>query len=203
MNTVDQFISDEASTKSKIFFVAARLIGQKGYHAVSMREISEQSGVSKPTIYYYFNSKEGLFLQLFNSAIAYSDSQINEILARDISIREKIMELIKARFHQTLKYPDFAKFFLHLFIFMEDTPLSKQFQAEAIIRREIIARLLQQGINNKEFGLTVKPPIAVEIIIGSLIHFISQQLLSTKRILSDDLAEEIIKVLVKDLNEPV
>ena len=83
---------------------------------------------------------------------------------------------------------------------MEDTPLSKQFQAEAIIRREIIARLIQQGINNKEFGLSVKPSIAVEIIIGTLIHFISQQLLSTKKILSDNLAKEIIKVLFKDLN---
>jgi AcrR family transcriptional regulator len=198
MNGVDHFISDDDNTKSKIVNVAARLIGQKGYHAVSMREISEQSGVSKPTIYYYFNSKEGLFHYLFNTAIAYSDSQINEILARDISVREKMTELIKARFHQTLKYPDFAKFFLHLFIFMEDTPLSKQFQAEAIIRREIITRLIQQGINNKEFGLSVEPPIAVEIIIGTLIHFIAQQLLSTKKILSDDLATKIMKVLFND-----
>jgi len=196
-----QMAVTEINTKTKIFNVAARLIGRKGYNAVSMREISEQSGVSKPTIYYHFNSKEGLYRQLFNSAIAYSDAQLNEILTRDISVKEKLIELIKARFQQTLKYPDFAKFFLQLFIFMEDTPLSKQFQTEAIIRREILAKLIQEGINNKEFGFSVKAPIAVEILIGTLIHFIAQQLVSNKTILSDQLAEEIIEVLFKGLNE--
>ena len=197
----NQSTVNNLNTKSKIFNVAARLIGQKGYNAVSMREISEQSGVSKPTIYYHFNSKEGLYHQLFHTAITYSDAQLNEILLRDISVKQKLIELIKARFEQTLKYPDFAKFFLHLFIFMEHTPLSKQFQAEAIIRREVLSKLIQEGIKNKEFGLSVKTTIAVEIIIGTLIHFIAQQLVSDKKILSDKLAEEIIDVLFKGLNE--
>jgi TetR/AcrR family fatty acid metabolism transcriptional regulator len=203
MKDIDQITADadEINTKTKIFNVAARLIGQKGYHAVSMREISEQSGVSKPTIYYYFKSKEGLYRQLFISAIAYSDDQLNEILTRNISVKEKLIELIKVRFHQALRYPELAKFFLHLFIFMEDTPLSAQFQAEAIIRREILSKLIQEGINNKEFGLSAKTPIAVEIILGTLIYFISQQLVSHKKILSDQLAEEITEVLFKGLNE--
>jgi AcrR family transcriptional regulator len=201
MNDKEQIAGTEFNTKTKIFNVAARLIGQKGYNAVSMREISEQSGVSKPTIYYHFNSKEGLYRQLFKSAITYSDAQLNDILSRDISAREKLIEVIKARFQQTLKYPDFAKFFLQLFIFMEDTPLSEQFQAEAIIRREILARLIQEGIKNKEFGVSVKAPIAVEILIGTMIHFIAQQLISNKEILSDQLAEEVIEVLFKGLNE--
>ena len=197
----DQIAVAEIDTKTKIFNVAARLIGQKGYNAVSMREISEQSGVSKPTIYYYFDSKEGLYRQLFTSAIAYTDAQINDILARDLTVKEKLVEVIKVRFQQALKYPDFAKFFLHLFIFMEDTPLSKQFQNEAIVRREILIKLIQEGIKNKEFGLSVKTPIAVEIIIGTLLHFVAQQLASHKKILSDRLAEEIVEVLFKGLNE--
>jgi AcrR family transcriptional regulator len=201
MKQIDQITADEVSTKTKIFNVAARLISQKGYNAVSMREISEQSGVSKPMIYYYFNSKEGLYRHLFDSAITYSDAQINEVLDRDISVKQKLIEITKARFHQTLKYPDFARFFLHLFIFMEDTPLSEQYQTTAIVRREILSKLIQKGIHNKEFGVSVKATIAVEILIGTLIHFISQQLASSKKILSDRLAEEIIELLFKGLNE--
>jgi len=201
MKKTGQQLVSEVDTKTRIFNVAARLIGQKGYHAVSMREISEQSGVSKPTIYYYFNSKEGLFRQLFDSAIAYTDAQLNDILTRHISVKQKLIEMIKARFRQTLAYPDFAKFFLHLFVFMEESPLSDQFHSEAILRREMLARLIQEGIDHKEFGLSVKPKVAVEIIIGTLIHFIAQQLISTKRILSDHLATEIVEVLFKGLNE--
>jgi AcrR family transcriptional regulator len=201
METSGKKVINEIDTKTRIFNVAARLISQKGYHAVSMRQISEQSGVSKPTIYYYFNSKEGLFRQLFDSAIAYSDAQLNEIMKREISVKQKLVELIKARFQQTLTYPDFAKFFLHLFIFIEESPLSEQFHSEAIVRREILVRLIQEGIDKKEFGLSVKTPVAVEIIIGTLIHFIAQQLVNPRRILSDQLAEEIIEVLFKGLNE--
>jgi AcrR family transcriptional regulator len=192
---------EKFDTKTRIFNVAARLIGQKGYNAVSMREISVQSGVSKPTIYYYFNSKEGLYRHLFDFALTNSDAQLNEILTRNISVKQKLTELLKVRFQQTLKYPDFAKFFLHLYIFMEASPLSEQFQTEAIVRREILIKLIQEGIDNKEFGLSVKTPVAVEIIIGTLIHFTAQQLVSKKKILSDKLAEEIIEVLFKGLNE--
>ena len=40
--------------------VAARLFAQRGYDATSVREIVEAAGVAKPTLYYYFRSKEGL-----------------------------------------------------------------------------------------------------------------------------------------------
>ncbi len=42
--------------------VAGRLFAERGYHAVSMEEIAQAAGVSKPMVYSYFGSKEGLFL---------------------------------------------------------------------------------------------------------------------------------------------
>ena len=39
---------------------AARLFAERGYDATSVREIVEAAGVAKPTLYYYFRSKEGL-----------------------------------------------------------------------------------------------------------------------------------------------
>ena len=94
-----------------------------------------------------------------------------------------------------------SKFFLYLFITLEDTPLMGRFKKEALSRREILVDLIQEGIDKNEFGISVKPNIAVEIIIGSLFQFISQQLASKHKILSDQLAEEIIEVLFKGLNE--
>ena len=48
---------------------AARLFAERGYDATSVREIVEAAGVAKPTLYYYFRSKEGLrrrFLQFLS-----------------------------------------------------------------------------------------------------------------------------------------
>lgn len=42
--------------------IAGRLFGQRGYNDVSMDEIARAAGVSKPMVYAYFESKEGLFL---------------------------------------------------------------------------------------------------------------------------------------------
>ncbi len=49
-----------ALTKKAILRVAARLFATRGFEATSVREIVEAAGVTKPTLYYYFGSKEGL-----------------------------------------------------------------------------------------------------------------------------------------------
>ena len=49
-----------SSVARHIARVAARLFAQHGYDATSVREIVEAAGVAKPTLYYYFRSKEGL-----------------------------------------------------------------------------------------------------------------------------------------------
>jgi AcrR family transcriptional regulator len=41
---------------------AERLFSEHGYHGVSMDAIATASGISKPMLYEYFGSKEGLFL---------------------------------------------------------------------------------------------------------------------------------------------
>jgi AcrR family transcriptional regulator len=42
--------------------VAGRAFAARGFHAVSMDEIAEQAGISKPMLYHYFGSKEGLYV---------------------------------------------------------------------------------------------------------------------------------------------
>jgi AcrR family transcriptional regulator len=42
--------------------VAERAFAERGYQAVSMDDIAEQVGVTKPMLYEYFGSKEGLLL---------------------------------------------------------------------------------------------------------------------------------------------
>jgi AcrR family transcriptional regulator len=42
--------------------VAGRSFAARGFHAVSMDEIAERAGISKPLLYNYFGSKEGLYV---------------------------------------------------------------------------------------------------------------------------------------------
>ena len=47
---------------------AERLFSEHGYHGVSMDQIAAASGISKPMLYEYFGSKEGLFLACMERA---------------------------------------------------------------------------------------------------------------------------------------
>ena len=42
--------------------VAGRSFAERGFHAVSMDEIAARAGISKPMLYQYFGSKEGLYV---------------------------------------------------------------------------------------------------------------------------------------------
>jgi AcrR family transcriptional regulator len=47
---------------------AERLFSERGYHGVSMDQIAAASGITKPMLYDYFGSKEGLFLACMERA---------------------------------------------------------------------------------------------------------------------------------------
>src|ERR1035437_876579 len=54
--------------------VAGKAFAARGFHAVSMDEIAERAGISKPMLYHYFGSKEGLY-------VAYVRQQGTALLA--------------------------------------------------------------------------------------------------------------------------
>ena len=53
--------------RETILETALDLFYTRGYDAVGVQEIAERSGVTKPTLYYYFKSKYGLLEQLRKS----------------------------------------------------------------------------------------------------------------------------------------
>jgi AcrR family transcriptional regulator len=52
------------TTRERIPQVALRLFAEKGYEATSMREIAEHLGITKPALYYHFDSKEAIVREL-------------------------------------------------------------------------------------------------------------------------------------------
>jgi len=51
----------EQNSRETILKCALELFASKGYDAVGVSEIVAMAQVTKPTLYYFFNSKEGLF----------------------------------------------------------------------------------------------------------------------------------------------
>lgn len=192
---------NESTTKSTIFRVAAKLFAEKGYNGVSMREISERSRVTKPTIYYYFGSKEGIYRALIKEGITYHTEDLKSIAALDIPVKQKLIELMKRRFRICVRYPEMSKFFISLFIYSENRSILKNFQKEADKHIQIFINIIQDGINSGEFGASARPELAVQVFAGVITHFLLRYLNHQEEILTDELAEDVVELLFKGLNE--
>ena len=64
-------------TREVILKTALELFADKGYEATSMREIAEKIGISKPALYYHFDSKEDIVRGVLGDQLA----QIEELVA--------------------------------------------------------------------------------------------------------------------------
>ena len=61
---------DKIDKKDHILDVAEKVFSDQGYDGASTRTISGEAGVNMAMLNYYFGSKEGLFLAIFNRKIS-------------------------------------------------------------------------------------------------------------------------------------
>jgi AcrR family transcriptional regulator len=83
-----------------ILDVAGQVFARSGFHAGSMDEIASLAGVSKPMLYAYFGSKEGLYL-------AYIDRNGRELLERLLGAAGTLqspVERLRARITEFLAF---------------------------------------------------------------------------------------------------
>lgn len=57
-----------AERELQMLEAAARLFGEKGFEATSMDDVAHACGVTKPMVYSYFESKEGLYAAMIHRA---------------------------------------------------------------------------------------------------------------------------------------
>jgi len=78
--------------------VAYRVFAERGYHGASMDEIALGVGVTKPMLYSYFGSKEGLYLSCVGRAGAELLAGLRDAGRREDPPRERLSAGIDAFF---------------------------------------------------------------------------------------------------------
>jgi AcrR family transcriptional regulator len=57
---------DGAETRALVRRIALRLFTEQGYEATSLRQIADELGINKASLYYHFDSKEAILQSLFD-----------------------------------------------------------------------------------------------------------------------------------------
>ncbi|MFD2673679.1 TetR/AcrR family transcriptional regulator [Marinicrinis sediminis] len=94
--------------KTQIIEEAIALFAEKGYYQTTIQEIAEHCGMSKGSVYSYFESKEDLLLSIFQYYYELFTGRLTRI-AEDTSLdsRERIIRQIEAMFEVFESHRDF------------------------------------------------------------------------------------------------
>ena len=71
-------IKKTENKKEEIMQQAFLLMAKKGIKEISMREIAQACGVTKPVLYYYFKDKEDLCSQMIGEQMQSSQQMLEE-----------------------------------------------------------------------------------------------------------------------------
>jgi AcrR family transcriptional regulator len=94
--------------------IAARLFAAKGYDATPVREIVEAAGVTKPTLYYHFGSKEGLAQTLLTVPLTGLQESLRATLESASDPLAGLVGVVEAHFAFCRYDPDRARFYYAL-----------------------------------------------------------------------------------------
>ena len=87
-----------AERRHQLLSVAGTLFAEHGYHGLSMEQIAEAAGVSKPVLYQHFPSKRELYLALVADAVAEMETQLRRALEGTTDNRARVEGAIAAYF---------------------------------------------------------------------------------------------------------
>lgn len=106
--------TNEGDAKTRLMEAGIALFGEQGYASTSVREIVARAGVTKPVLYYYFESKEGLFKSILNHADALQEEMLAQTLERPGTALERLSELFRRTHEGVARYRSLFKMIYNL-----------------------------------------------------------------------------------------
>lgn len=156
------------STKdNEIFYAAASLFKQKGFHATSMQDIADAVGMQKGSLYYHISSKEELLFRISHEAISTVTEQLEEIATAPLTPSEKLRAAVEIHVETLCKRLDLMSVFLK-----ESNTLTAEQQAQILAHRrryeELFRGILREGIGAGEFR-----PVDVGAVSNALLGMLN------------------------------
>ena len=155
---------------SELTAAALGLFVEKGFSATRLEEIAQRAGVSKGTLYLYFDSKEVLFKAVIQEGIIPAVDEAEAIAARHagsaFELLEKLLESWGTRIGETA----FAGIPKLMVAEARNFPEVAQFYYENVIRRGqlLVGAALERGIASGEFR-PMKVDSAIEVLIAPIL----------------------------------
>lgn len=193
---------DKIDKKDHILDVAERVFSEKGFDGASTRLISGEAGVNMAMLNYYFGSKEGLFIAVFERKIA-SFQNILQNLGNDdtMSAWDKMEKYIEMYGEKVVNNNCFQKLLYQEMGMNRRMELSDQLRDMLMRNVTELDKILREGIANGDFKKDIDIPMVIATLYGTKNYIINTPLMSSRllgyNILDDKMVETRLKPQIK------
>ncbi|MFK0166336.1 TetR/AcrR family transcriptional regulator [Rhizobium sp. NPDC090279] len=150
--------NDPDATKENILKIATEEFVAAGFSGARVDEIAERTKTSKRMIYYYFGSKEGLYLAVLEQAYTKIRTLESELDLQKMPPVRAMAQLIESTFDHDDQNPDFVRLVsienIHRAEHMKRSVVLSQMNIAVI---DIITEILARGYADGSFTRRVDP----------------------------------------------
>jgi AcrR family transcriptional regulator len=180
-----------------ILQAAVGLFARKGFEATSTREIVEAAGVTKPMLYYYFKSKEGLCEAVLTRFLSQFYARLRTVIDEPRPPRDALVEVVWCHLDYCRANRDFAKFFYSVFFGADENPLHtvilEATRAGTELIREACLKAGAAGL------IEASQAEALETALNAMINFWVILTIKQEAEVSREVAVQVVDVLLDGL----
>jgi AcrR family transcriptional regulator len=159
---------DKTDKKDHILDVAEKVFAELGYEGASTRLISGEANVNMAMLNYYFGSKEGVFLAIFERRIASFQSVLLSIGNDDsINAWEKLDKYVESYVDRVVNNNCFHVMLNREISKSKKTDLTDQITKIIMKNVTVFQNIIANGIKSGEFSKDVDQQLLVATIFGT------------------------------------
>lgn len=149
---------DPVKTKDEILEAATKVFAEKGLNGARVDEIAAATHTSKRMIYYYFDSKEGLYEAVLGRAYRGIRRIEQDVVDADLSPTDALLAIIRETFDYQADHPNFARLVaienIQRARFLKEVGEIQQHNRPII---ESLGKLIERGVSSGVFRPGLDP----------------------------------------------
>jgi AcrR family transcriptional regulator len=151
MEAIARTAALDETAHDKLLAAATELFARRGYAAATVREIVAAAGVTKPVLYYYFGSKEGIFLEIMHEAFAHIEELTATARSGEGSAARRILDFCDRGFVLFLEHVPVVRVMYSIYYGPPQGAPHFDFEAFHESFQEEITQLVEEGVAAGEF----------------------------------------------------
>lgn len=160
--------SAERALRSRILAEATRLFAEQGFSATSVRQVAEACNCTKPSLYYYFDSKETLFREVVDLHMTACGQVVEALVTSGAGVREAIRGAVDGYIDWAESNPHALRLLQRVEVRPEEGAPELSCAAARELHLQMISSLIERGISSGELRTDVDPGECALVIAGAL-----------------------------------